>query len=285
MSDPDKQKSTGTASKNAKETVVISPKCPHTKDGAIKVAKYIVEEIKRNVKSIEAQRIRYYLTGEIGDKLQKSFDEIDKSVNKIIKTTGHTPHYGRPKTPSFTTALSLFYKQVDTDQPWDHKGLITGHRMRDLKPGEKLLGTPPKVALNQFSVHSPIRRHNLKSKKSISHYHKYKDYDYYFDVWSNIHYGYVGLSVGFSEDTLISGSDIQQFFENLGKGKFGADTPDDRTAIKIGFKLFKRFGKYAINLNYQDVLDILDSTPQKQFENTKWIHWCHDPINPHKVKK
>ena len=41
---------------------------------------------------------------------------------------------------------------------------------------------------------------------SESYYHKYKEYDFYLDVWSNIHYGYVGLSVGFTEDLLLKGS-------------------------------------------------------------------------------
>jgi len=35
---------------------------------------------------------------------------------------------------------------------------------------------------------------------SESYYYKYKEYDFYLDVWSNIYYGYIGLSVGFSEE-------------------------------------------------------------------------------------
>ncbi|UMP97053.1 polymorphic toxin type 44 domain-containing protein [Klebsiella pneumoniae] len=32
---------------------------------------------------------------------------------------------------------------------------------------------------------------------------KFKQHDYFYDVWSNIHYGYVGRSVGFSEAILL----------------------------------------------------------------------------------
>ena len=65
----------------------------------------------------------------------------------------------------------------------------------------------------------------------------YKNYDYFFDVWSNIHYGYVGLSVGFDEDTLLKGSDIQQFILEskniITKLKLpSGDTNDDKTTIK-----------------------------------------------------
>lgn len=81
-------------------------------------------------------------------------------------------------------------KQVDDGKDWDHKWQIV--KDKDLMKVTVHRLTPSKVC-------------------SHSHYHKYKNYDYFFDVWSNIHYGYVGLSVGFDEDTLLKGSDIQQF--------------------------------------------------------------------------
>lgn len=258
--------SIGTAGKNAKETIVISRKCPHVnKDGAIEVAKYIVEEIKRNVKSIEAQRIRYYLTGEIGDKLQKSFDEIDKSVNEIINTTGYTPHYKRPKTPSFTTALSLFCKQVNTDQPWDHKPKI-------------------RKKFKQVAVKRPLP----SGKPSETWYHKYKDYDYYLDVWSNIHYGYVGRSIGFTEKELLQGSDLQQRIKEnkktlWEKRRFTSrgDSIDDITTMKMGFKLFNNFGKNAENLTYKNILNNISDT---KLPVSRQKHWCYDNKNPNRIK-
>ena len=200
----------------------IKQKCPHTVDGAIEVAKYIVDEIKRNVKSLEAQRIRYHLTGEVGDKLKKSFNDIDASIAKVKAQTGRAP-YGYSRNPNTLTAGELWVKQVDIGKDWDHKPLIKA----DI----------PNLGLNQLTVHRPLRS-SESSVESRSHFHKYKDYDYYYDVWSNIHYGYVGLSVGFNENTLIKGSNFQQFLQNLKGLTLGADTPDDRTTMEMGFALF-----------------------------------------------
>ena len=105
----------------------------------------------------------------------------------------------------------------------------------------------------------------------------YKNYDQYYDIWSNIHYGYVGLGVGFDENTLLDGSDLQQV---LHPGTRGADTLDDKTAMKIGFSLYKTFGKYADNLTYQDILNILDKKPIRgNFEDSKQVHWCFNSLN------
>lgn len=70
----------------------------------------------------------------------------------------------------------------------------------------------------------------------------------------NINYGYVGFSVGFSKKLLLLSSGAQQLFNKATKG---ADTPNDVTAIKIGFQLYKKFGKFSEKLTHQDVLDIL----------------------------
>ena len=41
-------------------------------------------------------------------------------------------------------------------------------------------------------------------------WHKYGQHDYYFDIWSNIHYGYVGTASGFCRDKLIDGAGVAQ---------------------------------------------------------------------------
>ncbi|WP_370865971.1 polymorphic toxin type 44 domain-containing protein [Chondromyces apiculatus] len=37
-------------------------------------------------------------------------------------------------------------------------------------------------------------------------WHTWGEWEYCFDVWSNIHYGYVGRAAGFDRQTLIDGS-------------------------------------------------------------------------------
>lgn len=41
-------------------------------------------------------------------------------------------------------------------------------------------------------------------------WHKQGDYDYFYDIWSNIHYGYVGMVGGLSESALSDGAGLEQ---------------------------------------------------------------------------
>ena len=76
-----------------------------------------------------------------------------------------------------------------------------------------------------------------------------------FDIWSNIHYGYIGKSIGMSAWTLLSGAGAAQLLNPRSKvpdgyiarrlEKFGdadvfsaLDDPRDQLAIDIGIKLW-----------------------------------------------
>lgn len=71
-------------------------------------------------------------------------------------------------------------------------------------------------------------------------------YDY--ELWSNIHYGYVGKTIGFSENVLLEAAGIAQAV-NKGISRLAIaraaknntaknfDDPEDQIAIKIGFNL------------------------------------------------
>jgi hypothetical protein len=154
---------------------------------------------------------------------------------------------------------------VKTDAKWDHKQKI-------------------RAKFKQYAVPRPLRADDLPDEwvQSESYFHNYKDYDYYFDVWSNIHYGYVGLSVGFDETTLRAGSHLAQL---LTQGTEGFDTKDDATAINIGFALYKEFGKDAACLTPEAVLTAVDRVPaESDMPESKQIHWCWHPKNPNPTK-
>ena len=150
--------------------------CDHTVDGAIDVAKYIVQEIKTNIKSEEAKQIY--------DLIHYNYDAEVKRRGIIVSTL--TPSY--TPTEAFGGAALKWIEMVDTNKPWDHKGKI-------------------KKQFHYCGVHRPLK----SGTHSESFYHKYNYYDYYLDVWSNIHYGFVGRYCGFSENILLTGSDLQQF--------------------------------------------------------------------------
>ncbi|MCP4744825.1 MAG: hypothetical protein GY874_01595 [Desulfobacteraceae bacterium] len=82
------------------------------------------------------------------------------------------------------------------------------------------------------------------------HYHLYGDRVYYYDVWSNIHYGYVGCASGFSESELLDGAGLEQIGSDISriewpnktsqaKGLRAWDKANDRDAIQIGIELYK----------------------------------------------
>ena len=87
--------------------------------------------------------------------------------------------------------------------------------------------------------------------------------------------------MGFTESELLAGSNIQQMKHSASSsGTNGGDSRDDVICMKIGFELYKKFGKSAISLSALNILDILDKTPPSLLQTSKRIHWCMDPKNP-----
>jgi hypothetical protein len=94
---------------------------------------------------------------------------------------------------------------------------------------------------------------------------------YNFDIWSNIHYGYVGLAANFSEWVLLAGAGIAQKLANtvppgywrrrlqrIGDADVLAalDDPHDQEAINIGFALWRSAGR---SVSDQNILDAVRS--------------------------
>lgn len=80
---------------------------------------------------------------------------------------------------------------------------------------------------------------------------------YYYDIWSNIHYGYVGLAAGFPEKILLGGAGVAQamagtvpdgYWQRAYDRLFdlpvleALDDPRDQSTIEIGFELWKSHG-------------------------------------------
>ncbi|MBX8516120.1 PAAR domain-containing protein [Pseudomonas cichorii] len=69
-------------------------------------------------------------------------------------------------------AMALWTERVGQNRPWDHK---------------------PKI-----------------HTKFGGYRHKQGKYDYFYDIWSNIHYGYVGMAGGLTEGLLLDGAGLEQ---------------------------------------------------------------------------
>ena len=165
---------------------------------------------------------------------------------------------------AFSLAMGLWVERVNTGRPWGHKPIIREKFRAD-------------------AVHRLSWDHN----HSESYDHKYRGYDYFLDIWSNIHYGYVGRSIGFTEKVLLSGSDIQQKimsvyskFSGEGGETKGGDSIDDITSVKLGFRLYEEFGKYAESLTASYLLSILADMRENELPKSKRVHVCWDPESP-----
>ncbi|MCF5227671.1 hypothetical protein GIW32_30275, partial [Pseudomonas syringae] len=116
--------------------------------------------------------------------------------------------------------------------------------------------------------------------------HKQGKYDYFYDIWSNVHYGYVGRVAGFSESVLADGAGAEQIVsDSWGKisditkpserrkhrgprraenvdGLRAWDDDPDRISISIGIKLFNQHPTGGITAKM--VMDkVLAVTPQE----------------------
>lgn len=114
-------------------------------------------------------------------------------------------------------ALMMWAMKVRQDGEWDHK---------------------PKIAARFLSP--------------TNHSHYWFTYDavkYYYDIWSNIHYGYVGAAAGFDESVLLDGAGLEQIGSDLFRRRWltqsagvsglrAYDDESDRNSISMGIELF-----------------------------------------------
>ncbi|MNN41410.1 hypothetical protein D3C76_888740 [compost metagenome] len=63
----------------------------------------------------------------------------------------------------------------------------------------------------------------IKSKSAFTpnpngtYWHKQGKYMYFYDIWSNIHYGYVGIVAGLSESVLLDGAGVEQIVSDFAR--------------------------------------------------------------------
>ncbi len=94
------------------------------------------------------------------------------------------------------------------------------------------------VAPHSFWDHKPKLESMLGLNQEVQDYYfpleGDQDYEYYYDIWSNIHYGYVGTAAGFDAETLQSGAAVPWFA--------GTNDAYDELSIQIGIELWNRYG-------------------------------------------
>jgi hypothetical protein len=202
------------------------------RDEITPIARYIVTEMNTNVHGADVKRMAE----------MNSF-----SASTCIADFSRLPLWkqilGLGIRPEQCVAIAISYRaaaliawgmKVRQNGDWDHK---------------------PKIAA-RFTPRSPGGQ---------QHWHLYGDVLYYYDVWSNLHYGYVGRAAGFSESILLDGAGLEQIGSTLLRLKLPEkspavaglqawDDPQDRAAIIMGIELYRR---NPDRVTVQDVMDLV----------------------------
>ena len=192
-------------------------------DVAAQVADFIVREMKQNPFT------------EVGRKITEanSYDpeEQAKEWNALpwYAKFGGPPNFGSIAAGKKSAAYALWAERVAPEHKWDHKPQIK--KLLSDRGGEKLFNNG---------------------------WHKYGQHDYFYDIWSNIHYGYVGAAIGFDEAELINGAGLAQIGSDAYRDMNGkkwpamqnhpengpwpasADDIPDHISIQLGIDLFAR---------------------------------------------
>lgn len=191
--------------------------CDHT-DTAVPLAEYIVREMKTNPFSIRGRQI---YDANYYD--TTAYYQERENAPWYTKLSGQKT-YIEKKAVQKLWAYTLFADIIGPNRPWDHK--------------------PHFIA-------------TLKAKGIFnSGWQKYGEFDYYFDIWSNIHYGYVGVALGFSTAELINSAGLAQALldsynaladmrwptmqDHPANGSWPASADDvpDHISIKLGCDLY-----------------------------------------------
>lgn len=183
------------------------------------IAGYMAGEMNANAHGIEARKMKR-LNEDSAARCIEDFTKLP--IWRQLLGVGITPEQCIDMQMSnHLAALLLWTAKVHQGGDWDHK---------------------PKIA-KRFHP-------RVAGPQPEQHWHLYGLTLYFYEVWSNLHYGYVGRAAGFSESSLLDGAGLEQIGSDLGRGNLprsragvpglrSFDDPHDRTAIQIGVQLFK----------------------------------------------
>lgn len=149
-----------------------------------------------------------------------------------------------------------------------------------------------RVGQNRPWDHKPIIRRTIGGV-----WHKQGKYDYFYDIWSNVHYGYVGMAGGLSESALLDGAGAEQIISDAGRkveevftkpraqwelpgphrsgdveGLRAWDDAPDRTSISIGMKLYQRHPNGGITAKM--IMDEVLAVPPQAWGKGVQRHVC-----------
>ncbi|MFJ2487848.1 polymorphic toxin type 44 domain-containing protein [Pseudomonas sp. NPDC087639] len=140
--------------------------------------------------------------------------------------------------------------------------------------------------------------HKPKLRKLfVGVYHKQGAYDYFYDIWSNIHYGYVGVIAGMSESELLDGAGVAQLLSDAATKAGELSKPEaqrvhpgphttaspwyaprswddvaDRVSIQIGIKLAEQYPAGGVTAKM--IMDEVVAIPPESWGDGIRAHNC-----------
>lgn len=230
--------------KNSRKTLGYSA-LAHPYPPVINTATYICDEIKTNVKSVFAKELISLISNyNRMQTIQKQALDKMTPLGKILimSSPSYCPVANKvaDKLSGRIKAYSKWKNLVSRGKIWDHKPMI-------------------------------LQRQNFLEWACDST----TELKFMYDIWSNIHYGFVGRYVGFTEYELVNGAGYAQIGDNTrstgqwlkqyARNRFvdfgdadilgGFDDAEDTQAIKIGFSLFNKFGRAPELMKPQDIIN------------------------------
>lgn len=232
----------------------------HHPDQALEVAAYIVQEIQRNATSEAVRKMKRWNSvsaSNAAEEWRRELEDVNLTSRQEMARNLSRPNFREMEYVSRNSALLLWTSLVRQNGDWDHK---------------------PKIRENEDFESLGI--------STYRYHHKYGEYEYFYDIWSNVHYRYVGLCCGFSRDDLLDGAGREQIGTDLlhlqlptnredinGPGMRRYDDTTDNLSIRIGFGLFDRYPDPS-HLTKEIVMSTIASAPYPLKEGAKVRHDC-----------
>ena len=221
-------------------------------DNAIPVATYIVAQMNENPFTEAGRKITAANSYDAAREAQRWY------ASPWNLGAGDPPRFTERAVASKALAYALWAAKVAPGGDWDHKPVIED----DFPTGKSLL------------------------------LHKYQGFDYFYDIWSNIHYGYVGIAVGFTARELLGGAGLAQFGDDIagnivrgrrpspqhhpsnGPWPNSADDIQDHTSIQLGIDLWSEVkpGAMTVDLLLERIAAV--PTPWGAGKGAKRHHQC-----------
>lgn len=201
-----------------------------TPDELTPIAQYMAAEMNNNLAGTDGQRM-LALNNQSSTACIQNYQKLP--LWRQLLGLGMTPQQCvEIEMHSHTAALLIWAELVRQDGAWDHKPLIAA-------------------------------RFNPRAPNGNQVWHLYGNTLYFYDVWSNIHYGYVGKGVGFSDSMLLDGAGLEQIGSTLLRGSAPQsdpsvsglrrwDDPHDRAAIEMGIRMY---ANHPTNVSAQTLLN------------------------------